>query len=206
MSHKQFLSRILFCISILLASIVPSLGMGVPRPSSNMNNNNDSTKSEQFPIRREPFSASFNKLKQEASEGKIKEFELGDLNSDFNPRLFEEALKNAPERVHLIINYLLKPNANKSAFRYFMLAGPSGVGKSILARAIAWKLGRNYLFVPAPVLLAHYANHTAENLHKLFASLPKFELQPVLILDEVNVLTDNHKQEHSDTGNTAMAE
>jgi AAA+ superfamily predicted ATPase len=173
--------------------------------SFNENNDNNSTEDEQFPIQREPFSVSFNKLKQEASEKKIKELEFGDLNSDFNIKLFKEALKNAPERVHLIINYLLKPNANKKAFRYLMLAGPSGVGKSILARAIAWRLGRDYLFVPAPVLLAHYANHTAENLHKLYASLSKFKNQPVLIVDEMNVLTDNHNQEHSDGGNTAMA-
>jgi SpoVK/Ycf46/Vps4 family AAA+-type ATPase len=129
--------------------------------------------------------------------------EVEDLELDEDPQLLREALELAPEKIRDIVQKLRDPKANKSFYRYFMLTGPSGTGKSILAKAIAHELGKKYLFVEAPSLQGHFLNETTENVYKLFKQVNQHPEHPVLILDEFNALTDTYNQENRDTADTA---
>ena len=91
-----------------------------------------------------------------------------------------------------------------SRFKNILLTGPSGSGKTTLAQAIAYKLQRKCVIVHAPTLLGHYRDQAAENILKLFKELDEAGEKPVLIIDEINALTDDHTSEHSDTKHTAM--
>lgn len=138
-------------------------------------------------------------VSMEAKQDEIK----SDLELDEDPQLLREILEAAPENLQEIINLYRDPQADKSAYRYFMLAGPSSTGKTTLAKAIAFGLGRKYMFVGAPSLQGHHRNQTTENVHTLFEQVNSHTEHPVLIIDEFNALTDSYNQEHTDTADTA---
>ncbi len=117
--------------------------------------------------------------------------------------LFAEVLASAPMRLQNIIESIARNEQGSEEFKQILLAGPSGSGKSTLAEAIAYKLKRKCLLVDGPSLLSHYRDQAVENLNDLFEELEKYNEKPVLIINEVNVLTDNHTSEHSDTKDTA---
>ncbi len=132
---------------------------------------------------------------------------FGRLNQGLNEDLFEESMQNMPDEVKAVFDVLNNPNAGKatSPYRLLGLVGPTGSGKSVLAKSIARALGKNYLFVPAPALAKHYKNHTSESIRSLFDHLQTYQELPILILDEVNKLVDDHKKDGSDSDMSATA-
>lgn len=121
-----------------------------------------------------------------------------------NEELFEQSFAQAPDKIQVIVRDMLRGHAYALRYKNILLAGPTGTGKSTLAQAIAYKLKRRCIVINAPDLLGHYRDQAAENIRKLFKQLREDEDKPVLILEEINALTDGHTSEHSDTKHTAM--
>lgn len=118
--------------------------------------------------------------------------------------LFEQSFCHAPLKLKAIVNEMLQGTETAAKFKTLLLAGPSGSGKTTLAQAIAHKLGRSCEVVHAPTLLGHFRDQAAEEVKYLFKRIAKDPKKPVLVLDEMNALTDDHTSEHSDTKHTAM--
>lgn len=118
--------------------------------------------------------------------------------------LFEEAFSQAPHIIQTLVKEISKGNEEASQYKMLLLTGPSGSGKSTLAKAIVYKLGRNCKVINAPSLLGHYRDQAAEELRKVFNELTQDPNKPVLVVEEINALTDDHTSEHSDTKHTAM--
>ena len=118
--------------------------------------------------------------------------------------LFEESFTQAPSSIKALVTGMLKKEAWALRYKNILLTGPSGSGKTTLAQAIAYKLNRKHLLIHAPTLLGHYRDQAVENIRALFQQLNEYKEMPVLIMDEMNALTDDHISEHSDTKHTAM--
>ncbi len=118
--------------------------------------------------------------------------------------LFEQSFCQAPLKLKAIVNEMLQGTNTAAKFKTLLLAGPSGSGKTTLAQAIAHKLGRTCEVIHAPTLLGHFRDQAAEKVKDLFKRMAKNPKEPVLVLDEMNALTDDHTSEHSDTKHTAM--
>ena len=118
--------------------------------------------------------------------------------------LFEESFAQAPLKVKALTKGILNQEEYTARFKNILLAGPAGSGKTVLAQAIAYHLKRKCIVVHAPSLLGHYRDQAAENIRSLFEELDSYAEKPVLVMDEMNALTDDHTSEHSDGKHTAM--
>lgn len=118
--------------------------------------------------------------------------------------LLEEAFEQAPLEIKAIVSKILNHPEDTIHYRELLLTGPTGSGKSTLAKAIAYKLGRKFIIVTGPSLLGHFRDQAAENIAKTFKNWKNNTDKPVIIIDEINALTDEHTSEHSDAKHTAM--
>lgn len=118
--------------------------------------------------------------------------------------LLEEAFNQAPVEIKALVSKILQNPESTTHYRELLLTGPSGSGKSTLARAIAYKLGRKVIFITGPSLLGHFRDQAAEKVAKKFKEWSNDIDKPVMIIDEINALTDDHTSEHSDAKHTAM--
>lgn len=118
--------------------------------------------------------------------------------------LFEEAFAQASLKVKVLVNSMLKGEQYATRYKNILLTGPSGSGKTTLAQAIAYKLQRKCIVINAPSLLGHFRDQAAENVRQMFKDLVEDKEKPILIMEEINALTDDHTSEHSDTKHTAM--
>ncbi len=118
--------------------------------------------------------------------------------------LLEEAFSQAPLEIKAIVSKILRYPEETLNYRELLLTGPSGSGKSTLARAIAYKLGKKVIVVTGPSLLGHFRDQAAEKVAKMFKDWKNNPDKPVVVIDEINALPDDHTSEHSDTKHTAM--
>lgn len=118
--------------------------------------------------------------------------------------LLKEAFEQAPLKIKALVVGILNNEEYAKRFKNILLTGPSGSGKSILAEAIAYQLGRKSIIIDAPSLLGHYRDQAAENIREVFRRMSEDPDKPVLIINEINAFTDGHTSEHSDTKHTAM--
>lgn len=118
--------------------------------------------------------------------------------------LYEEAFAQAPLKIKVLIEDMLKGEAYTKEYKAILLTGPSGTGKSTLAKAIAYKLQRTCRIVHAPFLLGHWRDQATENVREMFKECHTDEGKKVLIIEEINALTDGYTSEHGDTKHTAM--
>jgi DNA polymerase III delta prime subunit len=83
-----------------------------------------------------------------------------------------------------------------------LFAGPPGCGKSTLAKIVAIRAQRPYLFISAPTIPTEFQNSGVQNLTRIFQPFLESLKPIVIILDELNALTDRHKNEkqNSDAG------
>jgi SpoVK/Ycf46/Vps4 family AAA+-type ATPase len=115
-------------------------------------------------------------------------------------KIFEESFSQAPAHIKALVLGRMQKAEWAMKINNILLTGP---GKTTLALAMAHKLNGKYLLVHASTLLGRYKNQTAENVKALFDQLNECKEKLVLVIDEINVLTDDHTSEHSDAKNTA---
>jgi len=119
-------------------------------------------------------------------------FESGD--SELDRRIKTLSLELAPQEIKNIINdHHENLNRSKEHQEIIILYGPQDSGKSTLASAISDKLGWSIKFIKIQELLTSYQNCLAENLRKRIAPVIQSGLPTVIVLDEVNSITDGSK-------------
>jgi len=115
----------------------------------------------------------------------------------------EQVLSNAPTEAHDIIELLRTPSLYDEEVRITVLFGDPGVGKSTLARAIAYKAGWFVELMYGRQIRATHRGGTSINLqHKLDEVLSK-KRKTVVVIDEINRLFEHYNSSKYDTGDTA---
>jgi hypothetical protein len=121
--------------------------------------------------------------------------------------LSRASMKHAPPLLKGICNYLKSTgmgNQPTSCHR-FILVGAPGTGKTTMARAVAWYLGRPVEFVSASSLLGQYRNETAVNIRTCLSKSFNQSVPGVLVIDELHKLFERHadgKTDHAENAAT----
>ena len=93
-------------------------------------------------------------------------------------------------------------------YRSIFFIGEPGTGKSIMAKAIAYKMmqeGWEYKFIPSTSLLGEYRNQTSMKLQKELQEIETSNKPTILVIDELNQLLENSNSKHHDTDTTSKA-
>ncbi len=118
----------------------------------------------------------------------------------------ELAYKYAPSEVHKIVKHLKDPEyLNDEKFRYAFFIGKHGVGKSTLAKAVAFKSEwMPKYFVPSD-FEEKGRNATSHKIINTLDTIVGQDVETVIILDELNQLLKHYDSEHYDTDATSKA-
>ena len=114
--------------------------------------------------------------------------------------IFKQALDNAPERIKEIIKYKQVFRENiKGELNCLLLTGYTGLGKSVLAKAIALELGGSCMHLPAGFLFKSHRNETAQLIHEIIKKSINELQQVVVIIDDMDVLLQHYNSEYHDS-------
>lgn len=123
----------------------------------------------------------------------------------------EMVLKNAPRDAKIIIKHLQNPEyLDRPKFRSSFIVGPSGVGKTVLAKAIAHKVSVlktpwQYEYISSRAFVGRYRNQTLVNLRSYLDKIAAIEEPTVLIIDQLNKILDYPNSAADDTsGNSSV--
>lgn len=115
--------------------------------------------------------------------------ELAQQFVDFDDSLMDLLMEDCPARLKNLVA-LDKELFKKHFPQLTLLVGPSGVGKSTLARAIAVEQCIKFVFVKCSLLGNEYKNSGVQNINRIFSSVLASKFPHMIILDELNILTD----------------
>jgi transitional endoplasmic reticulum ATPase len=74
--------------------------------------------------------------------------------------------------------------------RGILFAGPSGTGKTLMAKALAGESGLNFISVSGPIILSKWLGESEKALHKIFKKA-KQSAPCILFFDEIDALITN---------------
>lgn len=120
--------------------------------------------------------------------------------------MFEDAFNRAPADAKNIVAHLKDPSLfNKPQYRSAFFVGAPGVGKTTLAKAIAYKLMPDWdaRFIICAMLRGEGRGKTSMNLWKELSSAVSDGKKRLIIIDEINRLLDNHESKNYDTAENA---
>jgi AAA+ superfamily predicted ATPase len=120
----------------------------------------------------------------------------------FDEELFEHLYDQAPQEIKNCVELIQKAYDKKIDFRSsidvlpkrILLVGPPGTGKSTLAKVITYKLQRESYFIKMSLLGNEYKNSEIAALSKIIYGALSFKKPLVIILDEINVITERRHQ------------
>ncbi len=92
-----------------------------------------------------------------------------------------ESVANAIKYPHIFRHFNLTPSTG------LLLYGPPGVGKSLLAKAIATECRASFIAVKGPELLTMYVGESESNVRKIFAKARE-NAPCVVFFDELDAL------------------
>lgn len=124
-----------------------------------------------------------------------------DLISD---DLVAELLNDAPDRIEIILNRLQLADqiddyqAQQALLTdKILLIGPPGVGKSVLAKAIAQKIDRPFVYLHSSLIANEYQNSGSQNLRRIIEDITQNNESCVIIFDEIHCLFDTKKNKNT---------
>lgn len=138
--------------------------------------------------------------------------ETGDPDNippDFE-KLIDQILKNTPRKVAKEIKNIIKRLASDKCPNHIkpkklLMTGPSGVGKTTIAKGIAFLSGRPYILIRAPQILTKFQFSGAEGITQLVKAILALNKSYVIIVDEINALTDRFDRDQQADKETATA-
>jgi AAA+ superfamily predicted ATPase len=121
-----------------------------------------------------------------------------------------EILRNYPKEVSVKIRRIIRRLCDAECPihikpKKMLMVGPSGVGKTTLAKGIATLAGRHHVLIRAPQLLTRFQHSGAENITSAIKEVLALNRPYVIIVDEINALFDRFNDEHQADKETAMA-
>lgn len=112
-----------------------------------------------------------------------------------NNKLFEEIIgqENAKKKCLLIEKYLSNPKFfGKWAPKNILFYGPSGTGKTMMARALAHKIQVPFLSIKATRLIGEFVGEGSKQIHELYDKAE--EISPCIIfIDEIDAIALDRK-------------
>ena len=117
--------------------------------------------------------------------------------------------KNAKEEIEFIVkNMLDKSNTHKQHYKApkgILFTGSSGVGKTMMAKALATKLNTNFIYLSASAFKSKYVGETEENIRVLFKKAKDYA-PCVIFIDEIDSFgsRNNNTDEHSNSAINEM--
>lgn len=122
---------------------------------------------------------------------------------------------DAPVLAKNVLRRILKPHIFPNGWRSKFFIGKPGVGKTTLAKAIAYKAlkadGWNCVFFTATEFssVGDARNYTGDRLIGTLRHISDYAkkngIKTIVIIDEINELLENFTSQHHDTGHTAIA-
>ena len=122
-------------------------------------------------------------------------------NKPIDPELARSVLAQAPQRIKKMIHGVRFPvwGITSESQNLLLLVGPPGSGKSTLARAIAHELNIPYTLMQAALLSNEYKKSGEQNLMRTIAPILEQHHPHMIIIEELNTLTDKHgEKRHGD--------
>ena len=114
-----------------------------------------------------------------------------------NNKLFEEVIgqEKAKKKCILIEKYLLNPKYfGKWAPKNILFYGPSGTGKTMIAKALAQKTQVPFLSIKATRLIGEFVGEGAKQIHELYDKAE--EISPCIIfIDEIDAIALDRKNQ-----------
>jgi cell division protease FtsH len=109
-------------------------------------------------------------------------------------------LNRAKKRLVEVIEWMKNPSklvmANVKLPTGFLFAGPSGTGKTMLAKALAGECQMPFFSVSAADLSSSYAGGTTENIKQLFDTARKYA-PAIIFIDEIDAIGGNRERNTS---------
>lgn len=120
--------------------------------------------------------------------------------------VLEHVYSSAPFKVHHIVNSLQGKEDDPYEFNYAIFNGKTGVGKSTLAVAIAYKLKwKLQKFSARDFIKSENRNATATTFNIITEGLVNYKDNLILVIDEINHLLMNYDSKHHDTDTSSMS-
>lgn len=121
---------------------------------------------------------------------------------------FEFVFKTSPSDAQNIVEQLKNVNFYKIPFsNYVIFVGPPGSGKTVMAKAIAYKMMTESdwtaRFIRVGDVIGKVRNQAAENLEHYFDQILASKKKTIIIIDELNELLENAHDSHYDTSATS---
>jgi AAA+ superfamily predicted ATPase len=105
-------------------------------------------------------------------------------------------LANAPRQVNMIIPHLKNPKLlGLPRYRYIIFEGPAGVGKTVLAKAIARKIGLfekpwQYEYISSSAFAGKYRNQTGCSFRSYLKKIDAISQPTLIIIDQLNKIME----------------